>query len=110
MIRRSGAHIAIVVMLACAGTALPSASGYTGQPAQVAQPEQRTGDGFEPVANLPGALREQLPAAPLVMAAYAFVWVAVLGYLWSIWRRLGAVERELKGRRRSRIEEAGRRR
>ena len=39
--------------------------------------------------------QEQLPAAPLVMGAYAVAWVAVFGYLWSIWRRLGRVEREL---------------
>ncbi len=27
--------------------------------------------------------------------AYAFVWVALLAYLWSIWRRLGKVDQEL---------------
>jgi len=106
MIRRFGPFLAIVVLLVCAVPGLPSA--VAGQPAQVAQPEQRTADGFEPVANLPDALPEQLPAAPLVLAAYAFVWVMVLGYLWSIWRRLGAVEREMKGLE-SRIQEAGRR-
>jgi CcmD family protein len=63
-------------------------------------------EGFEPVGDRPPA--EQLPAAPFVMAAYAFVWVALLGYLWSIWRRLGAVERELADLTR-RIEDAGRR-
>ena len=77
-------------------------------PAKVAQPDQRAGDGFEPVSNLPDPGREQLPAAPMVMAAYAVVWVMVLGYLWSIWRRLGTVERELKSVA-ARIEEAGRR-
>lgn len=39
--------------------------------------------------------QEQLPAAPLVIGAYAVVWVAVVLYLWSIWRRLARVEREL---------------
>ena len=39
--------------------------------------------------------QEQLPAAPLVIAAYAVAWVRVFGYLWTIWRRLGRVEREL---------------
>ena len=38
-------------LLVCAGTALPSGSAFAGQPAQVAQPEQRTGDGFEPVGQ-----------------------------------------------------------
>ena len=50
-------------------------------------------DGFVPVENLPQ--QEQLPAAPLVMGAYAVAWVAVFGYLWSIWRRLGSVEHDI---------------
>ena len=37
-----------------------------------------------------------MPAAPLLIAAYAFVWVAVLVYLWTIWRRLGKVEAEMQ--------------
>jgi CcmD family protein len=48
---------------------------------------------FVPVDQLPPS--EQLPAAPLLIAAYAFAWVAVLGYLWSVWRRLVRVEGEL---------------
>ena len=50
-------------------------------------------DGFVPMENV--AQREQLPAAPLVMAAYAVAWLAVFGYLWSIWQRLGRVEADL---------------
>jgi CcmD family protein len=38
---------------------------------------------------------EVLPAAPLVLIAYAFVWVALIGYVFALWRRLGRVEREL---------------
>jgi CcmD family protein len=43
----------------------------------------------------PSAQQEQLPAAPLVIGAYSVVWVALIGYLWSIWRRLARVEREI---------------
>ena len=50
-------------------------------------------EGFVPVENLPQ--QEQLPAAPLVMGAYAVAWVAIFGYLWSIWQRLGRVERDI---------------
>jgi CcmD family protein len=50
-------------------------------------------DGFVPASSLPS--QEQLPAAPLVIGAYAVAWVAVFGYLWSIWQRVGRVEREL---------------
>jgi CcmD family protein len=51
-------------------------------------------EGFVPVGSLP--TQETLPAAPLVMAAYAVAWVAVFGYLWSIWSRLGRVERDIR--------------
>lgn len=50
--------------------------------------------GFVPANTLPPA--QQMPAAPLLIAAYAFIWVALLIYLWSIWRRLGRVENELR--------------
>ena len=57
------------------------------------QPPKAATDEYVPVD--PTAQQEQLPAAPLVMGAYAVVWVAVVLYLWSIWRRLGTVEREI---------------
>jgi CcmD family protein len=52
-----------------------------------------TPDGFVPLD--PSAVREHLPAAPLVMGAYAVAWVLLIGYLWSIWRRLGKVQQEI---------------
>jgi CcmD family protein len=58
-----------------------------------AQPPPSPPDGFVPAGDL--LAREQLPAAPLVIGAYAVAWVAVFGYLWSIWQRIGRVEREL---------------
>lgn len=42
--------------------------------------------------TLPG---EQIPALPLIAGAYGFVWVVLLGYVWSIGRRLQHVETEL---------------
>jgi hypothetical protein len=50
-------------------------------------------EGFVPASSLPS--QEQLPAAPLVIGAYAVAWVVVFGYLWSIWRRIGRVELDL---------------
>ena len=38
---------------------------------------------------------EQIPALPLIAGAYGFVWVVLLGYVWSIGRRLRTVEAEL---------------
>jgi CcmD family protein len=34
------------------------------------------------------------------MGAYAFVWIALLVYVWSLWRRMGKLERELADLRR----------
>jgi CcmD family protein len=49
---------------------------------------------FIPMDRLPPA--DQLPSAPLLVAAYAFVWLAAMFYLWTIWRRLGRVESEMR--------------
>ena len=40
-------------------------------------------------------LQEQLPATPLVFTAYAFIWVAMLVYVFVLFNRLKKVEREL---------------
>ena len=53
---------------------------------------------FLPLKDLPK--QEQLPAAPLVMGAYAFVWVALIVYVWSLWRRVKSVQAELNELRR----------
>ena len=57
-------------------------------------PPSAAQDGFVPVSELPP--QEQLPAAPLLVTAYAFVWVAVFGYVFSVARRLSAVQREVE--------------
>ena len=48
---------------------------------------------FKPVTEIPAS--EQLPSAPLVIAAYAFVWLAFVAYVWLMWRKLGKVEQDL---------------
>ncbi len=80
----------LMVVMLFVGVLLGDAVAHAQQPT-VAAPEQQ---GFVPVKDLP-AQQEQLPAAPLVMTAYAVAWVVLVLYLWSIWRRLGAVEREI---------------
>lgn len=55
-----------------------------GQPAQ---------DEFVPMETVPP--EDQLPAAPLLVAAYALLWLAVFGYVWSISRRMSTVDQEL---------------
>ena len=49
---------------------------------------------FVPAKDLPPT--ESIPAAPLLVAAYAFIWVAAIFYLWTIWRRLNRVETEMR--------------
>lgn len=49
---------------------------------------------FVPVDAVPAA--DQLPAAPLLITAYAFVWVATMVYVWSIWRRMNKVEDDMR--------------
>ena len=60
--------------------------------AQPPQPPPAQGE-FVPLSDVPPS--EQIPAFTLVAAAYAFVWLALLGYVWSVSRRLEQVEREL---------------
>lgn len=60
--------------------------------AQQPRPEQQ--DEFVPISELPP--QEQLPSQPLVVAAYAFAWLALGGYVVSIARRLAAVQKEIE--------------
>ena len=83
-------RLAMVLVLVLAAGALVLA-----QPPQV---PPATPDGFVPVNALPQA--EQLPAAPMVIAAYAVVWIVLIVYIWMLWRRLARVERELADVRR----------
>lgn len=63
-----------------------------GVPALAFQPPPGQSE-FVPIKDLPPT--DQLPAAPYLITAYAFVWLAVVFYLWTIWRRLNKVETEM---------------
>jgi CcmD family protein len=78
-----------IVLLLVVLTLLPGAVLGARQPAR---PPATQGE-FVPVGTLPQA--EQLPAAPLVIGAYAFVWIALLVYVWMLWKRLTNLERDL---------------
>ncbi len=77
---------AIAITLAAVLLAPAGAAGFA---SGSGQPQEE----FVPLDQVPP--EDQLPAAPLLIAAYAIVWLVVFGYLWSIWRRLSTVEREL---------------
>jgi len=66
---------------------LSTAPAFAGQP-PAGQSE------FVPVDAVP--LADQLPAAPLLIAAYAFVWLAVMVYVFTIWKRMNKVEDEMR--------------
>jgi len=69
-----------------------SGFGAAGQQPDSQQPKQQ--EGFVPVTELPP--QDQLPAAPLLVTAYAFVWLALFGYLVSVGSRLSKVQREVE--------------
>ncbi len=84
---RRGGSVLAVILLSLAIVAPLTAQGTTSPTPPPAQ------EGFEPVSGVPVA--DQLPAAPLVMGAYAFVWVVLIAYVWSVARRLSKVQEEL---------------
>jgi CcmD family protein len=85
LIRRTAFVVLLAVVAIFAAT--PRVAAQTAQPQGQAQTE------FVPVNELPA--QEQMPAAPLVIAAYAVAWLGIFIYLASIWRRLQKVDREL---------------
>jgi len=78
------ATLIIVLMLVMAGSLL---AGSQPPPTAAGQGE------FVPVNSVPSV--EQLPAAPFLIGAYVVVWLALLVYVWSIWRRMKKIERDL---------------
>jgi CcmD family protein len=74
--------------------------------AQEQQPP-RPPAGFVAIDEVPPG--EQIPAINLVAAAYGFVWLALMAYVWTLGRRIRQVETELaelEARRRSPFAEA----
>jgi CcmD family protein len=62
-------------------------------PALVGAQPQPSPDEFQPISQVP--VEEQIPAINLVAAAYALVWLALMGYVWSLGKRLQQTEAEL---------------
>jgi hypothetical protein len=58
-----------------------------------AQTQPRQQEEFTPIDQLPP--QEQLPAAPLLVGAYAFVLLMLFGYLVMVSRRLSAIQTEV---------------
>ena len=87
----------IMKVLVVVGMMLLSARAFAFQAPQAPTPAGQAPPGqseFIPVDQLPPS--EQLPAAPLLIAAYAFAWLAVFFYVWTVWRRLNKVEADMR--------------
>ena len=78
--------------MALAVMVLASASVHA-QPQQP-PPKPAAQDEFVPV-TAPMNPQDTIPAPALVGTAYAFIWIVLFGYLWSIRSRLASVEREM---------------
>ena len=76
------AVVIVVLMFLSSGAWLASATAQTGGPG-----------GFQAADSLPP--QDQIAAAPLLVAAYAFVLVALMVYVLLLWRRLAKVESEM---------------
>jgi type VI protein secretion system component VasF len=59
----------------------------------VAQPPAGQSE-FVPLNELPES--EKLPAAPLLVVAYAVFLVLMVFYVWTVWRRLNKVEADMR--------------
>ena len=93
----------LVLAIVVAGSGLPvSLVDSDCVLAQTAQPPSRPTpqDEFVPIEQLPP--QEELPAAPMVVAAYTFVWVAFLAYFFTLLKRLRKVETDLTALERGR--------
>jgi CcmD family protein len=98
-----------LVLLICAVLARAASAQQPAPQQPQAQPPTSTGaaqEGFVPVDQLPKP-QDTIPAPRLVAAAYGFVWLAVLVYVWSVRKRLTTVERELQAITR-RVDSGGR--
>jgi CcmD family protein len=85
-------------VLSLLGVASREARGQQAPPASPRPAPPAAQDEYVPLSELPPD--EQLPAVPLVFIAYGLIWLAVLVYVVTIWRRQTAVEKELEALKR----------
>lgn len=88
VLRRCGLAALLALVVAVAMPMPVEAQGSTAAPTPSAARDE-----FVPLDELPP--EAELPAAPLVVAAYSAIWVLVLLYVWSLSRRLTRVQREI---------------
>ena len=65
-------------------------AAQTPPPSQTPPPQPKSLDEFVPV-DRPMNAQDTIPAPRLVAVAYGFIWVVLLGYVWSVRSRLASV-------------------
>jgi hypothetical protein len=93
--------LAFACALAIVGHPFPSSTFSATLAAQNQPPPKPAAtDEFVPIDQLPP--QEQVPAAPMVVAAYSFVWIAFLAYVLSLVKRIRKVETDISALEKSR--------
>ena len=95
LVNRIARILLLAVCLVSPGTSILQAQGA--QPRQ--PPVTAAQEEYVPIDELPDS--EKMPAAPFLITAYVLVWGLLLLYVFSLWRRLGRVETELREARRT---------
>lgn len=84
----------IVLLVLWMAAAVPMQAAQQAPASQPRTAPPAAQDEYVPLSELPPD--EQLPAVPLVFIAYGLIWLAVLVYVITIWRRQSAVAKELE--------------
>jgi len=63
-------------------------------PVLALQPPAGADQEWKSVNELPPT--ERLPAAPFLISAYVIIWMIAMFYLWTIWRRVNALEADFR--------------
>ena len=88
------------ILLLAACLVSPGTSMLQAQGAQSSQPPVKAAqEEYVPINELPDS--EKMPAAPFLITAYILVWGLLMLYVFSLWRRLGRVETDLREARRT---------
>lgn len=84
-----------IVVVACMAPALPADVPLMSVTLAAQQNPDRPPpqDEFVPLDQLPP--QEELPAAPMVVAAYSFIWIAFVAYCFGLVKRVRKVEADL---------------
>ena len=88
----------LALLLLLVGSAAPLVQAQSA-PASQAPSTTAAQEEYVPIDQLPEG--EKLPAAPFLIAAYIVVWGVLLVYVFTLWKRLGRVEADLREARRA---------